>query len=87
MSGKADKVVRVVTGVVVEDGCEKTVRVRVERRTIHPLYGKVLRRRAHFLAHDENDSCKVGDVVTLRESPRFSKRKSWVVVGPAAGQS
>ena len=78
MSGK---VVRTLTGTVVTDATDKTVRVRVERRTMHPLYGKVMRRHSHYLAHDEGNACKVGDEVRIQECPRLSKRKSWKVVG------
>ena len=44
-----------------------------------------MRRHTHFLAHDEDNRCKNGDLVTIRECPRVSKRKSWLVVGEAKG--
>ncbi len=85
MSGKAAP--RVLTATVVADSADKTVRVRVERHTQHPLYGKVMRRHSHYLAHDEGNACKAGDVVRIQECPRVSKRKSWRVLGAAGGEA
>lgn len=73
------KVVRSLRGVVTSDKMDKTVTVLVERKVKHPLIGKVIRRSNKFQAHDENNSCKTGDVVTIVESRPLSKRKSWVV--------
>ena len=71
---------RRVTGIVVGNKADKTARVRVERRVKHPLYGKFIRRRGHLQAHDANNKCQIGDVVTVEESPRFSKTKAWRVI-------
>ena len=71
---------RRITGIVVGNKADKTARVRVERRVKHPLYGKIIRRRGHLQAHDENNKCQIGDVVTVEESPRFSKTKAWRVI-------
>lgn len=73
------KVVRSLRGVVTSDKMDKTVTVLVERKVKHPLIGKVIRRSNKFHAHDENNSCKVGDTVTIVESRPLSKHKSWVV--------
>lgn len=73
------KVVRSLRGVVTSDKMDKTVTVMVERKVKHPLIGKVVRRSNKFHAHDENNSCKVGDTVTIVESRPLSKHKSWVV--------
>ncbi len=73
------KVVRSLRGVVTSDKMDKTVTVMVERKVKHPLIGKVIRRSNKFHAHDENNSCKIGDVVTIVESRPLSKRKTWVV--------
>ena len=81
------KIVRKLTGTIVSDKSDKTVRVRVNRSTIHPLYGKVIRKHSDFLAHDAENSYKTGDVVVIQESPRFSKRKSWVVVNKTSGDA
>ena len=71
---------KVRTGVVVSDGMEKTVVVRVERRKQHALYGKSLRRTTKLAAHDESNDAKVGDTVRLMETRPLSKTKRWRVV-------
>jgi len=70
-----------VTGKVVSDKMMKTVVVAVERQERHPVYGKSQRRTSTFLAHNENDTAKVGDTVTIAESRPLSRRKRWVVTG------
>ena len=77
---------RQLRGLVVCDKADKTVRVRVERLVRHPLYEKIIRRHRDVQAHDADNRCKVGDIVTLEESPRFSKTKSWRVLPSAAGE-
>ena len=71
---------RVMSGVVVSDKMDKTVVVRVERRVMHPVYKKIIRRSKKYAAHDEKNSCKVGDVVSIRGCRPISKRKRWEVV-------
>ena len=66
-------------GVVVAKKMKKTVTVQVERQVRHPLYKKIIRRRKKFLAHDEYDKCKLGDVVRIVETRPISKRKCWRV--------
>jgi len=73
------KVVRSLSGRVVSDKMDKTVTVLVERKVKHPLIGKVVRKSNKFHAHDENNECKEGDVVTITESRPMSKTKTWVV--------
>ncbi len=75
---------RVMQGTVVSDRGEKTVVVRVERRFMHPLIKKVVRRSKKFAAHDETNICKVGDKVSIRECRPISKRKRWEVVTEGA---
>jgi len=58
---------------------DKTVVVRVERLVQHPQYKKYVRRYSKFLAHDESNSCKVGDQVQIIEHRPISKRKRWMV--------
>ncbi|HEX5279396.1 MAG TPA: 30S ribosomal protein S17 [Micropepsaceae bacterium] len=72
---------RVLQGVVVSDANAKTVVVKVERRFIHPVMGKTVRRSKKYHAHDENKSFKVGDIVRIRECKPVSKLKRWEVVG------
>ncbi len=66
-------------GSVVSNRMDKTVVFSVERVLRHPLYGKVLRRRKKYKAHDEHNACKVGDVVRIVESRPLSREKRWVV--------
>jgi small subunit ribosomal protein S17 len=69
------------TGKVVSDKMMKTVVVAVERQERHALYGKIQKKTSTFLAHNEDDSAKVGDTVTIAESRPLSRRKRWVVTG------
>lgn len=73
------KVVRSLTGRVVSNKTDKTVTVLVERKVKHPLIGKVVAKSNKFHAHDENNACKEGDIVTITESRPYSKTKTWVV--------
>jgi small subunit ribosomal protein S17 len=66
-------------GTVVSDKMDKTVVVAVESIKRHPLYGKTMRRSTKFKAHDEENRCKVGDKVRIRETRPMSKDKHWVV--------
>jgi small subunit ribosomal protein S17 len=75
----AAKVVRSLSGRVVSDKMDKTVTVLVERKVKHPLIGKVVVKSNKFHAHDENNECKEGDLVTIAESRPMSKTKTWVV--------
>ncbi len=67
-------------GVVVSDKMDKTIVVRLERTTRHPLYGKVLRRGTKVKVHDERNEARVGDVVAITECRPLSKEKSWRMV-------
>ena len=71
---------RILQGVVVSDKAHKTVKVRVDRRVTHPLFGKIINRSKHYAAHDESNAIKVGDVVKIEESRPISKTKSWRVI-------
>ncbi len=75
---------RVLQGVVVSDKTEKTITVKVERRVMHPLYKKFIKRSKKYAAHDENNACKVGDLVSIRECRPISKSKRWEVVSDAS---
>jgi len=71
---------RVLQGTVVSDKSDKTVVVRVERRFTHPLFKKTVRRSKKYKAHDENNVCKIGDIVSIQESRPISRDKNWVVI-------
>ncbi len=70
---------RHLTGVVTSDKMDKTVVVSVERRYRHPLYKKVVRALKKYMAHDENNDCRLGDRVSIVESRPYSRRKRWTV--------
>lgn len=71
---------RTKVGKVVSDKMDKTIVVMIERSVKHPKYGKIIKRRTKLHAHDENQVCKIGNIVKIRESRPLSKTKSWVLV-------
>ena len=75
-----NKLARTLTGRVVSDKMNKSVVVLIERRVKHPMYGKYLSRSTKLKAHDENNECRIGDLVTIAESRPISKTKSWTLV-------
>ena len=77
---------RILQGVVVSDKQDKTVVVKVERRFLHPVMKKTVRRTKNYHAHDEKNAHKVGDQVRIEESRPLSKLKNWVVVAEAAAK-
>lgn len=68
---------KIMTGVVVSDKMDKTVVVLVNRMVKHPVYKKYIKRRAKFMAHDEQNSARMGDTVEIIESRPLSKFKRW----------
>ena len=74
------KLVRTLTGRVVSDKMDKSAVVVVERKVRHPLYGKFIRRSTKLHIHDENNECKAGDTVTIRQTRPVSKTKSWALL-------
>lgn len=74
------KKVRTLTGKVVSDKMDKTVTVLIERRVKHPLYGKIVKRSTKLHAHDENNDCRMGDIVTIKEARPMSKSKTFELV-------
>ena len=73
---------RVLQGVVVSDKNAKTIVVKVERRYTHPLFKKTVRRTKKYHAHDEEQTFKVGDRVTIQEGAPVSKKKRWIALPP-----
>ena len=71
---------RVLMGTVVSDKSDKTVVVKVERRFIHPLFKKTVRRSKNYKAHDAENKCKPGDQVLIEECSPISKEKRWKVI-------
>ncbi|NND54071.1 MAG: 30S ribosomal protein S17 [Gammaproteobacteria bacterium] len=75
-----EKTLRTATGRVVSDKMDKTATVMIERQVKHPMYGKYLRRSTKFKIHDEENTCKEGDLVKIAECRPISKDKSWRLV-------
>lgn len=70
---------RTVTGRVVSNKMDKTITVLVERRVKHPMYGKFIKRSSKLHAHDANNECNEGDLVTITSCRPISKSKTWVL--------
>jgi small subunit ribosomal protein S17 len=64
-------------GTVVSNKMEKTIIVRVTRHDRHPLYGKKIIKAKNYVAHDENNTCCIGDIVTIGETRPMSRTKRW----------
>ena len=71
---------RTETWLVVSSKRDKTITVMVERKVKHPLYKKILRRSSKLQAHDQDNVCSEGDLVTIQESKPISKTKSWALL-------
>lgn len=70
---------RVLVGKVVSDKMEKTIVVEVVRQVRHKLYRKYIKRTKKYHAHDEANTCKIGDVVKIIENRPISKTKTWML--------
>jgi small subunit ribosomal protein S17 len=68
------------SGVVVSNKADKTVVVKVERKIQHPLYGRTVKQSKKYMAHDETNTCAIGDVVKIVECRPLSKQKRWMVL-------
>lgn len=71
---------KVYTGKIISDAMDKTVVVAVMRLTQHPIYKKTIKKITKFKAHDAENKCKVGDVVSIIESRPLSKDKRWKIL-------
>lgn len=80
MSDAADKRIRLVKGRVVSVKMDKSIVVLVERLVRHSVYGKYIRRSTRLIAHDEDNVCQEGDMVSVTSSRPLSKRKTWRLV-------
>lgn len=80
MSETKQKVQRVQIGRVISDKMDKSITVLIERKVRHPLYGKYVRRSTKLHVHDENNECRVGDTVRIKECRPISKTKAWTLV-------
>ncbi len=77
---KKERIARTLTGTVVSDKMNETIVVLAERRIKHPVYGKYIKRSTKVHAHDKDNQCHVGDVVTVKECRPVSKMKTWVLL-------
>lgn len=67
-------------GVVSSDKMDKTISVEVSRKLKHKIYGKFIKKTKKYLAHDEENTCKIGDLVKIMETRPLSKNKSWRLI-------
>ena len=67
-------------GVVISDKMNKSIVVAVERKVKHPIYGKFVKKTTKFMAHDESNTCGIGDTVLIMETRPLSKNKNWRLV-------
>jgi small subunit ribosomal protein S17 len=67
-------------GVVTSNSMTKSITVTVERKEKHPKYGKFVKKTSKFMAHDEAETCNIGDTVRIMETRPLSKRKCWRLV-------
>jgi small subunit ribosomal protein S17 len=74
-----DKVKRTVTGKVISNKMDKTITVMIERKVKHPVYGKYIMRSSKLHAHDANNECNQGDIVTVVACRPLSKSKKWML--------
>jgi len=68
------------TGVVVSTKMDKSIVVAVKRKVKHPIYGKFINRTKNLMAHDEANSCNIGDTVRISETRPLSKNKTWRLI-------
>lgn len=80
MTDESKKIVRTQTGVVVSDKMNKSIVVLIERRVKHPKYGKFVKRSSKAHVHDEENTCRVGDLVVIKETRPVSKMKRWALM-------
>ncbi len=64
-------------GTVISNKSDKTAVVLITRKVKHPIYGKIMKKTKKFHAHDPENSCQIGDVVSISENRRLSKKKCW----------
>jgi small subunit ribosomal protein S17 len=67
-------------GVVISNKMQKSIVILVHRKVKHPIYGKFINKSKKFMAHDEENTCNIGDTVKIMETRHLSKRKSWRLI-------
>ena len=68
------------TGIVVSDKMEKTIVVRMDRSSKHPVYNRIMSKSTKVMAHDEKKEAKIGDKVSIEETRPLSKNKRWRLI-------
>jgi small subunit ribosomal protein S17 len=76
----SDKTRKTRQGSVISNGMDKSIVILVERKVRHKLYGKYIRRRMKYMAHDASNACNIGDTVLIEECRPLSKNKRWRVL-------
>lgn len=71
---------KIITGKVVRNKMDKSIVVAIERKVMHPKYGKFVKKTATYMAHDEKNECQVNDIVKLMETRPLSRNKRWRLV-------
>ena len=71
---------RILQGIVVAAKAEKTISVSVVRKVMHPVYKKYIKKTKKYAAHDEENSCSIGQIVKIQENRPLSKTKRWVLI-------
>jgi|TARA_E500000178_G_scaffold145139_1_gene144788 small subunit ribosomal protein S17 len=71
---------RILQGTVVATKSEKTISVSVVRKVMHPVYKKYIKKTKKYAAHDEENSCSVGQIVKIQENKPISKTKRWILI-------
>ncbi len=79
-AGQERNLRKVRVGRVTSNKMQKTITVAVDRKVKHPIYGKFMNKTTKFAAHDENNDCKIGDIVKIMETRPLSKLKRWRLV-------
>lgn len=80
MTEERKSIRKVRQGRVISDRMQKTITVEVEKTERHPLYGRVIRQRARFKAHDPAEEARPGDVVRIEETRPISREKRWRLI-------
>ena len=75
-----DKKIKTLTGVVISNSGDKSVRVAIDFKVRHPKYGKYVKRRTKLAVHDEHNRSSIGDVIEISECRPRSKTKNWRLV-------
>ena len=71
---------RILQGTVISNKADKTISVLVERKIMHPVYKKYIKRTKKYAAHDEKNESKIGEIVKIQENRPISKTKKWILI-------